>query len=257
MRALIRNIYLQVAGFFKKPAAGIHIINAHYVTPFATTPGDAAVFEDFVRYLSKKTKLVTVQEATERIIRKDFPTKEAWVAFTFDDGFSECHDIIAPILEKYGTNGAFFINAHYAGSGESYQAGYNERVNTFTKKPMDWEQIQSLHQRGHVIGSHTLDHVNLAETTKEALDLQLSENKRILEEKLGYQCDYFAWTYGRLEHFPDEALDAASRLHPYIFSGTDYKHYFSRNGKVINRRHIEPFWPKQHIDYFLSVNKAL
>ena len=26
-------------------------------------------------------------------------------------------------------------------------------------------------------------------------------------------------------------------------------------GEVINRRHIEPYWPKNHIKYFLSFKK--
>ncbi|MDO9153333.1 MAG: polysaccharide deacetylase family protein [Paludibacter sp.] len=183
---------------------------------------------------------------------KSLPKKECLVAFTFDDGFEECYTTIAPLLEKYNCNAAFFINANYIGSDENYQQSFNTRINTFTKKPMSWEQVIDLHRRGHVIGAHTLDHVNMAELTEKELVFQLAENKKILESKINYNCEYFAWTYGKLQHFPEEALLQTLKYHRYIFSGTNYKHYFSLNGRVINRRHIEAFWPKAQIKYFLQ-----
>ncbi|MDI1254476.1 MAG: polysaccharide deacetylase family protein [Flavobacterium sp.] len=255
MRTLIRSGYLNFFGFFKNPRPGIHIINAHYVTPSISTIADAAVFEEFVAHIAKKAKLITIQEALKRVVQRDFPKNEALVAFTFDDGFAECFDTIAPVLEKYGTNAAFFINANYVESDEKYRSQYNQRVQTFTKQPMNWQQIKSLHERGHVIGSHTLDHLNMANLSDEELFFQLDSNKKILEEKLNYSCDYFAWTYGQFIHFPQKAMEITKQFHPFIFSGTDYKHYVSMDGNVINRRHIEPFWPKTFVNYFLSINK--
>ncbi|MGK4567209.1 polysaccharide deacetylase family protein [Flavobacterium sp. 3HN19-14] len=255
MRAFIRNSFLSLFGTFKAPKPGIHIINAHYVTPNFVDENDAKVFDKFLQHISKNAKLITIQEATRLVAEKQFDQKEALVAFTFDDGFAECFDVIAPILEKHKTNAAFFINANYVQSDEDYQKNYNERVNVFTKRPMNWQQIKSLHDRGHVIGSHTLDHMNLAAISEEEQFSQLDANKKILEEKLNYNCEYFAWTYGQMQHFPESALKIAQQFHPYIFSGTNYKHYFSANEAIINRRHIEPFWPKSHVNYFLSVNK--
>src|SRR5690606_22177319 len=101
------------------------------------------------------------------------------------------------------------------------------------------------------------DHFNMAELENDELHFQLSENKMILESRLGYNCEYFAWPYGQMEHFQQETLEITEQYHPYIFSGTNYKHYFSIDDRIINRRHIEPFWPKSHTDFFLSVNKSI
>ncbi len=257
MRNAIRNIYLEMFGFFKNPKQGIHIMNAHYITANPINRNDAVLFESFLKHLEKKSKLITIQEAAQLVTTKNIPCDESLLAFTFDDGYQECYDTIAPILEKHKCNAGFFINANYIESSEEYQKKYHKRVNLFTKKPMNWKQIEELHQRGHVIGSHTLDHYNMATINNEELVFQIEENKKILENRLNYTCDYFAWTYGQMQHFPKNAMKITKQFHPFIFSGTNYKNYFSMNGNVINRRHIEPFWPKNHIDYFLSVNKKL
>lgn len=257
MRNAIRNVYLELFGFFKNPKPGIHIMNAHYISANAINSNDAVVFERFLKHLEKKSKLITIQEATQLVRTKNIPNDESFLAFTFDDGYQECYETIAPKLEKHHCNAGFFINANYVESSEEYQNKYHERVNLFTKKPMNWKQIESLHQRGHIIGSHTLDHYNMATLNIEDLIFQLEENKNILENRLNYTCDYFAWTYGQMQHFPEKEMGLIKQFHPYIFSGTNYKNYFSMNENVINRRHIEPFWPKNHIDYFLSVNKKV
>ncbi|MBU8883089.1 polysaccharide deacetylase family protein [Kaistella sp. DKR-2] len=232
-------------------------MNAHYITAGVMNSADGVIFERFLKHLQKKSKLITLQEATALVVSKSIPSDESFVAFTFDDGFEECFEVIAPLLEKYHCNAGFFINANYVGSTESYQKQYHDRLKTFSKKPMIWKQIEDLHNRGHVIGSHTLDHFDLSDLNDEEIFFQLNQNKTVLEQNLNFKCDYFAWPYGQFKNFPSHALSIAKGLHPYIFSGTNYKRYFSMDGEVINRRHIEPFWSERHIDFFLSVNKKL
>lgn len=255
MRNFLRNIFLHLAGSLLKPRVGIHIINSHFVTTQIPSENDWEIFESFLKFLNRQCKLITIQEAVRLIEARQFPTYECMVAFSFDDGFEECYTTIAPLLEKHNCNAAFFINANYIESDLAYQEEFHERINTYTKKPMTWEQIKELHQRGHVIGAHTLDHVNMAELTPDEIDFQLKMNKLILENKLNYSCDYFAWTYGQLQHFPGKALKLTQKYHKHIFSGTNYKHYFSYGGQVINRRHLEAYWPKNHVRYFLSSKK--
>jgi peptidoglycan/xylan/chitin deacetylase (PgdA/CDA1 family) len=258
MRSVLRNIFLKVAGTIKYAEAGVHIINSHFVTPhLVDLKRDAQIFDDFLNYLQSFSSFITLEEATNIILSNFIPTNKVLVAFTFDDGFEECHSVIAPLLEKYNTRGAFFINANYIESDKNYQLDFNKRINTYTKSPMKWSQVVDLHNKGHLIGSHTLDHVNMTDLNEKELDFQLKKNKQILEEKLDFNCEYFAWTYGQLQHFPINALKATQKYHKYIYSGTNYKKYFSYDGQVLNRRHIEAYWPKSHVKYFLSTNKKL
>lgn len=256
MRKFLRNIFLLVVGSFLKPKPGIHIINSHFITPnFIDKERDIRIYESYLCYLQKFTRFITLPEATNRILSNSMPINEVLLAFTFDDGFEECYSIIAPLLEKYNTRGTFFINANYIESDLNYQTEFNRRVNTFTKKPMTWAQVKDLHERGHLIGSHNLDHTNFAELNEGDMKCQIVKNKEILEEKLNYECLCFAWTYGQIKYFPGNALELTQKYHKHIFSDTNYKHYFSLNNAAINRRHIEPFWPKSHINFFLGVNK--
>jgi len=253
MRTQLRNLFLQVFGSLAKPMPGIHIINGHFVTPNIASLLDKNIYESFILYLlDMGCILMHFNEATERIYKKDTPKSKCMVAFSYDDGFEECYTVIAPLLEKYNCNAAFFINANYIESEKSYRTDFHNRINTFTKKPMTWKQVRELHQRGHIIGSHTLDHMDLSELNIKEIDFQLKENKYLLEREVNMDCDYFAWPYGQLSHFSETALEQTQKYHKYIFSATNYQHYFSLNGQVINRRHIEAFWPHSHIRYFLS-----
>lgn len=254
IRKIVRNVYLNVFGRFKKPKPGIHILNSHFVTPNYISKFDEYIFEEFIQRILKYAEIISLQEAVDLIDKMQFDNK-IYVALTFDDGFEECYSIIAPIIEKYGSKGAFFINANYIESDVAYQIKFNERTNTFTKKPMNWSQVKELHNRGHLIGSHNLDHTDFGELCELDLDYQLKENKRILENQLNYNCEFFAWTYGSMSNFSEMALRKSLKYHKYIFSSANFKNYYSMNKKVYNRRHVEPFWNYEHVNYFLSFYK--
>lgn len=64
------------------------------------------------------------------------------VEFTFDDGGVSFLTVAAPILEKYGFRGTFFISTEYIG----------------TEKFLDADQVRELARRGHRIGSHSHSH---------------------------------------------------------------------------------------------------
>lgn len=73
------------------------------------------------------------------------------VEFTFDDGGISFLTLAAPILEKYGLKGTFFISTHYLN----------------TPLFLSSEQLQELVERGHRIGAHSHTHpvlTNLSES---------------------------------------------------------------------------------------------
>lgn len=64
------------------------------------------------------------------------------VVFSFDDGGVSFYTKAAPILEKYGFKGVFFISTGYIGT-----PGF-----------LSEDQIKELAKGGHIIGSHTHTH---------------------------------------------------------------------------------------------------
>lgn len=74
------------------------------------------------------------------------------VILTFDDGGVSFYKIIAPLLDKYGFVGHFYISTNYVGS----DAFLSEK------------EIFDLSNKGHVIGSHSCSHPdNMASISKE------------------------------------------------------------------------------------------
>jgi peptidoglycan/xylan/chitin deacetylase (PgdA/CDA1 family) len=255
MRNFLRNYYLNLIGSLDKPSPGIHILNAHFVKNGKIDATFSETYNAYLQYLARHCRLTRFEDATSAILRNDIPSDECCIAFSYDDGFEECASIITPILEEFGCNGAFFINSNYIDGNSSYIKGFNNTVGAIEKAPMSWGQIIKLHNNGHIIGSHLLDHFNMASLSNDELELQLITNKKKLETVLNYECNYFAWPFGQFQHLTEDALKLTENHHKYIFSGTNYKNYFSFNGRAINRRHIESFWPENHINYFLSTKK--
>lgn len=251
MRQLSRDLYLRIFGSLRKPVPGVHLINSHYVTANPSAVADKDTMRYFLSHLSGYASFLTLDEAVDRIARQKTDDK-VYVSFTFDDGYKECHSVIAPALEEFDTRGAFFINGNYPESDSEYRKRFHDRVIVYTKDPMNWEEIGDLHKRGHIIGSHTMDHYNMAQLSPAEAEKQVAENKSLLEKKLNYQCEHFAWPFGAMHHFPSFALEITEKYHKYIYSGTNYKQYYSNNKRILNRRHLEPGWPNSHIRYFLS-----
>lgn len=113
------------------------------------------------------------------VYNKELPAKP--VMITFDDSRVEHSTIAAPVMEKYGFRGVFFIMT----------ITYNK------KNYMTTDQIAGLAKAGHAVGLHSWDHTK---ATKYDNDSILKENiidpRKKLEEIIGQPVDYFAYPYG-------------------------------------------------------------
>ncbi len=108
--------------------------------------------------------------AVEGYIRENGLTAEA-VDFTFDDGGVSFLTVAAPILEKYGFKGKFYISTGYIGSKGFLDAG----------------QIQELHRRGHVVGSHSHSHPErMSAMSADAVDEEWRASQAVLTGILGF-----------------------------------------------------------------------
>lgn len=247
-----RKLILDLLSLASSPKGGIHILNGHFISLDNETSSD--VFKNLLeKLIESKVQLINFPDAVSRIAAHDISPDQCYVAFTFDDGFEECFTKIAPVLDQFGIKGGFFINPNFVDCNEHYRKNYLKNI-VFTdsdKKPMTWKMIRELNNNGHLIGSHTLDHCRL-NSREENYEIQIAESKRVIEEKLNAPCNYFAYTYGRIRDFSPFALEIAGKYHQYIFSQDDARHYFSFNGRVINRRHFEGDWNYRHVLFFLQ-----
>lgn len=252
LRTWLRARVLDVLGGFSAPQPGIHILNGHRIEK----SGDADAFRKMLTELSESVTFIRIEDAVRMIMERQRPSIPL-VAFTFDDGFMDDYDVFASILEEFGTNALFFINPNYVEGDEDYIQNFDDNVvMTPDKRPMRWNHICELSKRGHIIGAHTMDHYMVNSDDKQILEYQINTCKEVIENHTDVPCDYFAFPYGKLTQANDLSISIACQKYKYVFSQSDYKHYYSFGGKVINRRHFEPFWPIAHVKYFLSCNKT-
>lgn len=112
------------------------------------------------------------------------------VVFTFDDGGGSFYKVIAPILEKYGYKGLFFVSTKYIGT------------ETFLTK----DEIVDLYKRGHIIGSHAHTHEHLYTLTDAQVKEEWERSVEILNDIIGAPIQYASIPNGDMSKRVLEAI---------------------------------------------------
>jgi peptidoglycan/xylan/chitin deacetylase (PgdA/CDA1 family) len=63
---------------------------------------------------------------------------------------------------------------------------------------MSWDEARNLQQMGHIVGSHTMTHPNLAHVTESEARAELVESKRTIERELGIGVPHFSYPHPAL-----------------------------------------------------------
>lgn len=253
-RRVLRSAVLSAAGSRARVSDGVHILAGHHMG--AGQIKDPEVFADLLRCLTRQARLVNIEEAS-RLIAAEQDVEEPLIAFTFDDGFMDCYSHLAPTLEDFGVNAAFFINPGYVGADASYVEAFDRDVVKIPGKlPLTHEMVRDLAQRGFIIGAHTTDHAQLTSSDEVFLKHQVVDCKSAVEEISGTTCDWFAWPYGTHRHICSAALELAVDTYDRVFGSDNYAQYCSHGGRVQHRRHFEVDWPCSHVRYFLSQERS-
>lgn len=157
------------------------------------------------------------------VYNKALPMKP--VMISFDDSRVEHFQIAAPVLEKSGYRGTFFIMT----------ITYNK------KNYMTTEQIAQLVKSGHTVGMHSWDHTMVTKY-KEATDWQkqVVEPKKKLETIIGSSVDYWAYPNGVFNHEGAIGLSKYFKLSFILTSKRD-----SIEPLQTVRRMIVPEWTPQ------------
>jgi peptidoglycan/xylan/chitin deacetylase (PgdA/CDA1 family) len=156
------------------------------------------------------------------VYNKELPQKP--IIITFDDSRVEHYTVAAPILEKHGFKGVFFIMT----------ITYNK------KNYMSKDQIAELAKRGHTIGLHTWDHTMVTKYADADWIKEVATPKKGLEKIVGMPVEYFAYPYGIENHKATEELSKYMKLSFILISKRD-----TVNPLQTIRRMIVPEWSAQ------------
>lgn len=108
----------------------------------------------------------------------DESTEKRVVLLTFDDGPKD-ETVLGSILDtldKHGAKAIFFVN------------GYRVKQNP--------DLLTLIHERGHAIGNHSWDHINLQQEPEEVIDEQLTRVNDLVEELIGERPRFFRPPHG-------------------------------------------------------------
>jgi peptidoglycan/xylan/chitin deacetylase (PgdA/CDA1 family) len=115
------------------------------------------------------------------------------VALTFDDGRLSDYTEVFPLLREHGVVAEFFVNPGRIGR----------------PRFLTWDQAREMARAGMRFQSHGYDHVYLTPLSAAALERQVGDSKRRLEDELGVRVEFLAAPYGDLNRRVCEAAMAA------------------------------------------------
>jgi peptidoglycan/xylan/chitin deacetylase (PgdA/CDA1 family) len=170
--------------------SGVPVFNYHGLVESLSdkTPKDTAKYwlspskfhSQLVHIRDEGFHTVLLHDLTDRTI--DPAHKLRTVVLTFDDGLVSDYEVAFRLLAESGMKAVFFLNTATIG-----QEGY-----------LNWSQIVEMQQHGMSIQSHSRSHVDLTVLPTPALDAELSESRRRLEDQLGTRVDFLAAPRGLL-----------------------------------------------------------
>jgi peptidoglycan/xylan/chitin deacetylase (PgdA/CDA1 family) len=212
---------------------------------------DHARFRRTLRMLRNAFEFVSLAEAVRLLREADAPTGR-YLAFSFDDGYRDNYDLVAPLLVEVGASACFFVSTGFIDCDEVYRRHFLRSVvgQSEDRHPMSWSMLRELAASGFEIGAHTIDHPNLASIERTEAERQVIEAAAEVERRIGSDCRWFAWPFGTDLAMPNELLSRITHRFDGTFSAIRSRKQYSYGGRVINRDHFEPSWPSLHVRYF-------
>jgi len=198
-----KNTAKQIMAKKEVPVLCYHRITEGSKSEYAVTP---ATFMAHMKVLADSGyhSVSPAQLYDYLVYNKELPTKP--VLITFDDSRVEHFTIAAPMMEKHGFKGVFFIMT----------ITYNK------KNYMTTDQLAQLARKGHTIGLHSWDHTMVIKY-KDATDWQkeVAEPKKKLEKIVGKPVEYWAYPNGVYNHNAATEMSKYMKLSFSLFSKRD------------------------------------
>ncbi len=233
----------------------VRVVNYH-----GTPPEHAASFERQMAFYAEHFSPVTRGDL-DRLFRDG-----RWVAprpgllISFDDGLRTNFDVAAPLLERYGFTGWFFVPVGFIDEPPATQVRYaHEHLIQVDHTPPDGrvamsrDELRALSRR-HVVGCHTRTHLRLEDGVPPArLEDEIVAARADLEAALGRAVDTFCWVGGEEHTYSAEAARVVRRAgYRYAFMTNNAPLTHRADPMQIQRTNIEAAWSLDVLRFQLS-----
>lgn len=142
-------------------------------------------FSGQIEKISQFAKFISLDEAVSVIDGKKIIGP--CVALTFDDGYKDLLKAL-PIIKKYSVPVTVFVMSE---PERVDMDGIGNGLNLLTR-----EEIKSLYSQGVAIGAHSATHADFKKIDEKEFEGEILKSKKVLEERLGFAVDYYAYPRG-------------------------------------------------------------
>ncbi len=132
------------------------------------------------------------RSVTFRDILENRPLPARPVILSFDDGLESVYREAFPVLQALGFRAVVCMVAGFVGRTNGWDVNLGGR----SFRHLDWAQLKELHSQGWEIASHSLTHRALPFLNHRALERELRESRRVLENGLRDQVVTLAYPFG-------------------------------------------------------------
>ena len=235
----------------------LRVLLYHDVEPHAH-----ARFAAQLRWLARTWTFVTPERFAAMMSGAE-PIIGSNLLLTFDDGFASNRVVAEQVLNPMGISGLFFVVSDFVTLEKRDEARhfierYIEPNNHADKMPphlynMGWEDLEALLEQGHSIGCHTRTHARLSQITNETeLEQQIIASADILGQRLTIPIEHFAYTFGDLASFSEQALRVAKRRFRFVHSGLRGFNVLGGSPLALRRDSVSPNFSTALLGSFLE-----
>jgi len=214
-------------------------------------------FEEIINILRNFCTIVDPRSSI-RLIKDNF--KGCYLIISFDDGLLSQFTNGLKVLEKYDIKAIFFIPTKilYLKSRDEEKRFAIENIHFGVDKNlkedrfMKPEMIVELHRLGHVIGSHSVNHIKFKNIDFKTVVYELEESKKHLENLIGSNIDFFAFPKGDSKSVDSRILPLVSKFYNFGFSAIRGSNNENTPPCFLHRDPINLYYPADFIKKILE-----
>lgn len=217
------------------------------VTPFIlhnVPASDAGRFKELLVELKKYYFFIDPSQIGD-IKTGSFVFNGRRLLLTFDDGFFLSQEIIR-VLDELNIKAIFFVSTNFLDSKTKKEYVNFAEKNILMKlsgkhkdaRPMTWGELNSLLDKGHLVGAHTCSHARLSLIDENSLCQELNKSADEIEKNTGVLTRHFAFPFGDISSVNATVLKYASMRYEFVYSGIRGKNDLSKKSLTIRRESI-------------------
>lgn len=208
------------------------------------TGGDTAMsvpLTAFLRHLRYLTaagyRTVDLRTFESRLHGRDSDGRE--VLLTFDDGYSNTTDIVAPLLREHGLHATMAVCSAYLEPEHTPR-----RTPHLSDDFAGPEQVRDWVAAGNGLLAHTFSHMRLTDCSAAELDWQIGVDHERLHALLGCEITGIAYPFGA---FSDAVVSVARRHYRIGFTTTENLAMEDVDVMTVPRFQVNPWWTAESL----------